>query len=374
MSNQPSALPAVAAIKTTGLSQTVSRVLNLNPIHAPTLLTISLLLPVLVFTAAAIDKTLWMTGHGVGLLQHYGFLVIFTTTPLLVLATWRLVSDYTYTLATIDQHFAIDRTHHYERRLIRHARLQFRILGLQGPKRYILNMLMLAGALAVLSNMLAAQQPVLRYGHDVFDAAQYHYGYTAAKLYLAFIWIIVYPISFFYAAFVEIGLWRLQVVLCDGILKFEPFHPDGCGGTGRFGSINIKVMAVFTLPWLTAIGLYTTHRKEYGTLLAGGLVMSALGTWVGVFGVWPARQFVARERRRLLNEVAIRIREAFESGRPTADLFAFQKRVQSIRVSAYRRAYGEAAPALGATQAVTGLIGIAGRILDVLRHMSGPTG
>ena len=373
MTNGSDALPSAARLKALNRSRAVARVLKLNPVHASTL-TMSLSLPIVVFMAAAIDKTLWMPRPGVGLLQHYGYLVIFATTPLLVLVTRLLVTDYAKTLAAIDQHFTIDNSRNNARRLIRHAKLEFRIVGLQGSRRHLLSALMLVGAMALLMNLFAAQQPVIRYGHNVFDAAQYSYGYVAAKLYLAFIWIIVYPIAIFYAVVVESGLWRLQVLLCDGILKFEPFHPDGCGGVARFGSINIKVFAVFTLPWLTAVGLYTTHRKEYGTLLAGGLVMSALGTWVSVFGVWPARRFVARERQRLLHDVATRIREAFQAGQPTADLFAFQKRVQTIRVSAYRRAYGEAAPALGATQAITGLIGIASRLLDLLRHAAGPTG
>ena len=357
-------IPESASRRTMSIWGITVRTVGLR--HIRPLLRLSIAMPSLIVVAAAADRTLSLPDPGRGLFKHYGFWVIVLTTPLLLRNVELLVRGYVTTITALDQHFSLKLPDICKHELAYCVTDDLRALGLQTRLRALLVMLIMTGIIAVVLNVIAAQSPAAYYGHDVFDAARYSNGYVMAKLYLAYVWGVVYPIAFFYAVVIQIRLRRLQRVLSGGRLQFEPFHPDGCGGVSRFGWINRQILSLFALPWLTALMLYGTHRVQYQTLIVGSLATTALGVWSGLFGVRPARQFVATQRDVLLRALASRVRQKLESGESPADLLSFQRGVAKVRVSAYRRGDGSSTAAIASGQLMAVIASVAEKIVKLV--------
>lgn len=298
--------------------------------------------PGLLVVSAVLDGTLRMNeADGVGLIQHYGFWVIFASTPLLILLAGHLLDVFHELMGDIDQYVSSSASRLEREQLGKLIGSEMKSLALNGRSRFILYFGVVVGLLYLQLNVAKTVFPVSTYGHDVFDSWSHRLGFFAAKIYLTPIFIAVYPFVIFIGSHITWSMTRVLRFLCDkGVLEINFFHQDRCGGTSRFGYINLQVMLANALLFSVLVGMFLTHQRTYFVTRSALLFCSVLAVLQSLIGVYSVHRFVKQRRdecaRKIEEELGDSLkrtlrRESAFSG----DLLKLHRHVLAIRSFPY---------------------------------------
>lgn len=219
--------------------------------------------PFLVAWGCALDDTLELPLNSRGLLQHYGFWAIFVTTPLILILSSVLIERFIATVTDLDLHFvgsgadtkaALDGL---VERMVNH-------ISLRSRSSTLLILLSLVFATFGVHNVLMTTDPSATYGHDVFDASRHPYGFIITKVYVFLVFTVTWSIAAFLATSVTLSMvMLLKFVTKHRILQINVFHSDNCGGTSRFGTLNLLVLALYACLLTVPVAMFLTHRHTY---------------------------------------------------------------------------------------------------------------
>lgn len=259
-----------------------------------------LLFPIIIGIGTRLDGTWTMQFPGKGFSQHYGFWAIFITTPVILLLTSWLLESFVDTLQNINQ-YCIDRGAELRLRMEAIASRHVRSLALRSPSKWILVFIMFAMLAWCCFNVLKTISPVDTYHHDVFDAYSHPFGFYSAKVYVFLAFTLVYAMAIFVALHVTFSMISiLKFLNSNSMLQIDIFHEDNCGGTSRFGNINLMIMSIYVNFFIVICAMYITHRTTY-LVMTGSLVASfLLGLAQSVFAVYYIHAAIAQKKRECL--------------------------------------------------------------------------
>jgi hypothetical protein len=305
------------------------------------LIALSVLFPLAIALACRIDGTIVMPAPGAGLAQHFGYWAIFATTPCIVLLTVCLIAMYASTIQR-PQDYCVGLTPVLQQRLDRLIALQLRRLTLAENMVWVLVLCVFVGVCCWVLNVVNTISPVSTYGHDVFDAYAHRYGYYTAKAYDLFVMTVIWaPAAFFcfYITFSMISI--LRFIYENDIVSVNFFHPDNCGGTSRFGNINLIILCIYANSYIIIYGNYMTHRQTYLAMVAalvGCTVVAIAQTFLAVYFIHRA---VAKKKRQVIEAVtaemnAAILTPAWKDAFPS-DLLAYRNHLMGVRTYPYAR-------------------------------------
>ncbi len=268
----------------------------------------SILGATLVLVGSVIDNTVWMSGGAKGLAQHWGFWVIFTTTPLIIILTGHILDNFKEIVGGPENYIDMKSDPASASRIRQLILAETESVLLRGRSRFLLYFGILVGLFYAIINDIKTYNPGLTYGHDVFDSAAHSWGYATTKLYLLPIFIVVYPFSIFIAAHVTWSVTRVLRLACENkVLRVRLFHHDNCGGTSRFGYLNLLVMTLCILFFAILIGMIITHKRTYFVTESALIFCSLFLIALSVIGVYSVHRFVVDKKRDCLRSVGKKI-------------------------------------------------------------------
>jgi hypothetical protein len=226
------------------------------------------LFPLAIAAACWIDGTWRMQDSGKGLRQHYGYWVIFVTTPVIFLLTLRLLDKFLKLMREIDN-YCVELTDEMRGRLTKLVQRHIQSLLFQSRSVWILVFLVVVLLFWWLFNVIKTISPVETYHHDVFDAYAHPFGFYAAKFYTLLVFTLVYSFAIFVALHVTVSMISiLRFLSRQSILRINLFHADNCGGTSTFGNINLIILGVYANFFAIDFAMYLTHRQTYLAIVA----------------------------------------------------------------------------------------------------------
>lgn len=256
--------------------------------------------------AATLDSA-WALKSGVGLAQHFGFLTIFLTAPCLVLVANSLLEDLVAVLHAPDEFTAGDV--HVDR-AVQESREAF-----GGKVDWLTMALLSAGGIFLLERNITVTRTATKYfSRDVFDSAAHPLSYYAAKVYLAIVWVLLYPLV------VTLGMRAIRTLyrlVREGArrrrIKVEFFGVDDCAGVTRVGRLFYEVFFISLLFSACSFASFMTHQtyRPQITLLALG--SCAVGLVMYFAALRPLHRYVAAERRVPLNRIATELSAAYDA-------------------------------------------------------------
>lgn len=296
--------------------------------------------PVLIFLATLFDGTVSIPS-GKGFSQHYGFWVIFISSPLLVLMTSKLLHQFSEMLSTDEAHLADDAPPALVDEYRSIAQKELDSLRLESKLKYVLFFGILVSFLYLLYNAIKTYYPQPTYGHDVFDGWSHRWGYVMTKLYLTPVFLAVYPCAVFITWHITLSMARLLRFAREAnILKVNFFAEDNCGGMSKFGLINLKILFVYLLLFSVLGGMVFTHQKTYFVTRSALLFCSSALVLQTIAGVLAIQRAVAGKKKSCLQQMALELDRRLAGGLRgggdlPADLLALRDHVMSIYTFPY---------------------------------------
>ncbi|HEV2737638.1 MAG TPA: hypothetical protein VGU66_03570 [Candidatus Elarobacter sp.] len=319
-----------------------------------------MLFPVVIAVACRIDGTIVMPTPGAGLAQHFGYWAIFVTTPCIVLLTVYLVATYASTIQRT-QDYCVGLTPTLQLRLDRLIALELRRLSLAENMVWVLVLCVFVGFCCWVLNVVNTISPVPTYGHDVFDAYGHRYGYYTAKAYDLFVAAAVWaPAAFFclYTTFSMVSI--LRFIYENDIVSVNFFHPDNCGGTSRFGNINLIILCIYANSYAIIYGNYVTHHQTYFAMIAALIGCTAVAIVQSFLAVYFIHRAVAKKKRQVIEAVTAQMNALISA--PTgkdafpSDLLAYRNHLMGVRTFPYARGVLIAVSVIQAAPTVLGFL------------------
>ena len=296
--------------------------------------------PFLIGWCCKVDDTLELPAEGKGLFQHYGFWAIFVTTPVILILSAALLERFIDTITNLDVHY-VGSDSDTEATLNELVRGLISHISLRSFSSTILLVISTALAGFATYNIVTTLDPRPVYGHDVFDALRHPYGFFTTKVYVFMVFTVTWSIAVFLATSVTVSLVMLLKFLTrHRILQINVFHSDNCGGTSRFGTINLLVLALYVCLLSVPIVMFVTHKRTYLVMNAAvfGCLLLVIQNIVGVYYI---RRLVAQKKEeciqatsRLLNA---QLRETFDGGAFADSLLAFHAHIMAMHTLPYTR-------------------------------------
>ena len=324
------------------------------------MIALSVLFPAVIVLACRIDGTIVMPTPDAGLAQHFGFWAIFVTTPCIVLLTVYLIAAYASTVQRT-QDYCVGLTPALQQQLNRLIALEIRRLALAENMGWVLVLCVFVGFCCWILNVINTISPIPTYGHDVFDAYAHRYGYYTAKAYALFVMTAVWaPAAFFcfYITFSMVSI--LRFIYENDIVSVNFFHPDNCGGTSRFGNVNLIILCIYANSYAIIYGNYMTHHQTYFAMIAalvGCTVVAIVQSFLAVYFIHRA---VAKKKRQVIEAVTVQMNAAIaaparKDAFPT-DLLAYRNHLMSVRTFPYARGVLIAVSVIQAAPTVLGFL------------------
>lgn len=283
---------------------------------------LSLAAPLLLLVATRADGTFAMDGESKGFSQHYGFWVIFVTTPAIILLTGHLLDRFVEVLRKPEDYLSTGADATQTQQLHTLVEREIESLCLRSKARFILHFCILVGLMYYILNVIKTYAPNGTYGHDVFDSWRHASGYLSTKIYLLPIFTMVYPIALFVAGHVTFSMVRVLRFLCkNDILQISFFHQDNCGGTSCFGEINALIMGIYALLIGVIAGMFLTHERTYFVTQSALVFCSVACVLQSVWGVWAIHTFVQIKKRLCLQEITKRLNRDLSASLNSSDDF-----------------------------------------------------
>jgi len=275
-----------------------------------------------------------------GLSQHYGYWVIFITTPIIfLLASW-LFGKFTKLISNIEQYCTEmddDTRRRLETLVHRHTKsLKFKSLTV------CIFVFLLIGLLYWwLFNVIKTISPSETYHHDVFDAYAHSWGFYTAKLYTLLVFSVVYSIAIFIALHVTVSMISiLRFLSKHNILRINLFHADNCGGTSPFGNINLIILGIYSNFFAIDFAMFITHRETYLAVVASLAAAFALAITQSIAAVYSIHTSLAKKKSESLEAMAERLNRQFDSSlgkgtRLPSDLLTFRNHLADVYTYPY---------------------------------------
>lgn len=237
------------------------------------------LLPGLCYLAAWLDNTLYLSNriNGAGFFEHLGFWALFIGSPIIVFILTILCKRMAVVINRFCREFPESGGGALKYRdlivdLMHCNRLSFKV---------VFGSMMFFGFLALLANYQNTRQARAVFGHDVWDSSIHETGFWIAKLFLAFEWVYLFPLTIYLG--VSAGISILLIVNCMASarqIEILPFEPDGCGGYRPLGQAMLAVIylnAPFAAVLVGDILTHNiTHKNFYPTILGAVILLVAI--------------------------------------------------------------------------------------------------
>jgi len=239
------------------------------------LLSIAALQSIGILAGSYVDGTLFLPDVGDGFFEHYGVWAILISDPLLLIAAGLAYRRF---LIAFDNLPLVQKDAEFKT-LERLMDPHMSFLNMSGRSKHVYFLLVATGFLCWLNNLRQTIDPVEIYGNDVFDSAQYYWGYYANKLNLFNSWVVVYPLVGFMLVSMSVSTRRVLMSLVrDNSLKPNVLHPDGCYGMLNFGLLNASLLVPYLLSYGVIFALLITHETTYFSVMTAlvGLTITML--------------------------------------------------------------------------------------------------
>jgi len=306
-------------------------------------LAVALLLPALIAIGCWLDGTWAMAGDNKGFSQYYGFWVIFVTTPVIFLLTSQLVGSFIGYFEDPEAYCG-NLTNESKRRVqtlvTRHIR------SLEGRSRsfWILMFVLLVFLFWWTFNVVntwAPTKPFETFGHDVFDTSAHPFGFYTTKVYLFFVFVLVYGPAAYVALHVTASMISiLKLLSTRGLLQVDVFHADNCGGTSRFGNLNLVILCIYVNLFAVIYAMYVTHGHAYFVMAVSLIACSALAVAQSIGPVYYVHRVVAARKREYITAVGVQLNQQLSTslqpgGKFANDLLAFRSHLGSMHTFPY---------------------------------------
>lgn len=298
------------------------------------------LFPLVILVCSVADGTLKMSSDDKGLTQHYGFWVIFITTPLIIFLTWRLYRRFLTVTHRLDQ-YCIEVSDEMRGRVQTLVRKHIRSLSLRERSSWILVFLIIVMFFWWLFNVVKTITPEQTYHHDVFDSYSHIFGFLSSKVYILLVFTFVYSIAIFIALHVTASMISiLRFLFRNDILRIDLFHSDNCGGTSKFGNINLLILAIYSIFFAIDLSMYLTHRQAYLAIIASLVASSVLAIAQSMAAVYFIHMAVAKKKETSMDLLSSRLNKEFTlslngSASVPSDLLTIRNHVAGVHTYPY---------------------------------------
>jgi hypothetical protein len=265
----------------------------------------------LVVFAAWRDHTFFLPGADKGLLEHYGFITFFITTPIVAFLSWQILRHLVGLLGKLPA-FVLDRK--VPQQLRRRVHRHWRSLALRSQTRWLLFLFALIGVYFTILNIRMTLHPTDIYGSDVFDSSAHFSGFVAGKIYAVVLFVLVYPVSMFLCLHTTVTLVATLRLICkERVLRLDFFHPDNCGGVSEFGYINVLVMGIYACFGITIAAMLKTHDYRYNVQALPMVVLSVLTVVQSFLAVYYLSKSVRLKKDEALQSVNDKLNQHLSS-------------------------------------------------------------
>jgi hypothetical protein len=299
------------------------------------------LFPILIGIACWIDGTWRMADSGKGLSQHYGFWMIFLTTPVIVLLTTHLLDAFLKVIQKVDD-YCVDMTDQMRGRVDKLVKRHTKSLLLRSRSAWVLGFVVLVLLFWWLFNIVKTISPFETYHHDVFDSYAHPFGFYVTKIYTLLVFTLVYAVAIFVALHVTASMISiLKYLNRNNILRINLFHEDNCGGTSKFGNINLLILSIYANFFAVMCAMYMTHRTTYPAMIASLIACSVLAIAQSVVAVYYIHKTVAKKKRECIEAMTSRLSQQFaaslsrDNERFPNDLLAFRNQLIEVHTFPY---------------------------------------
>jgi hypothetical protein len=145
---------------------------------------------------------------------------------------------------------------------------------------------------------------------------------------------LVYSVAIFVALHVTASLISILKYLSrNNILRINLFHEDNCGGTSKFGNINLLILGIYANFFAVMYAMYMTHRTTYPAMIASLIACSVLAIAQSVVAVYHIHKTVAQKKSECIEAMTARLNQQFtaslsqENERFPNDLLAFRNQL-----------------------------------------------
>ncbi|MBW8000549.1 MAG: hypothetical protein FVQ80_00820 [Planctomycetes bacterium] len=229
-----------------------------------------LLVSILPYLGAAIDKSFFLPGKAVGIFEHYGNICFTIVCPLIFIFGTRGIRCF-------DQFVRNVNTNLIEDKFKKTIKLEEFLQTNWNANPYILLkfLLIFSGFVFATVNAINTLRPRGIWGHDVYDSISYVGGYISQRIFFYVWWAYILPVFIYYLFVVVITLNRLfRMVIDTDSLDLQPMHPDNAGGLGELGRMALNFNITILLTMAITITLYYTHG--HNTPLTCGIIVQFL--------------------------------------------------------------------------------------------------
>jgi len=163
-----------------------------------------------------------------------------------------------------------------------------KFLEMDGSSKYLYFLIVSFGALCWINNIRQTIDPEPTYGNDVFDSAQYVWGFIANKMNLFSSWVVVYPLVGFELVVMSVSIRLILIKITDDdIVAPNVLHPDGCYGMLNLGSLNVSLIFPYFLSYCVVFALLITHENQYFSVIAAMIGLSIVMVSVSFLTIGP---------------------------------------------------------------------------------------
>lgn len=269
-------------------------------------------LPVIfVFLVSWAEGTLVLAGDAVGLMEHYGFLLLFLVHPLLVLGLPLVIRRFSEAFSHADE--IVDepavRQWRAEGEVVREVSAT--IAGVLQSRLSKAGRVLacLLGIIAVSYNALNTTTPTAVYHHDVWDSGSHVAGYWAARAYLAFTWGLLLPCGLYGLLLLSLAggnLYRRLSTIHQGMAVALSHLGRATGSPVDHFSRAMGAVMLTILPLsLSAAGLLFVHGMAL-PIVAGTMGWIAFACTVFFWPTWQTHRAIQRKQRLLLRPLEAR--------------------------------------------------------------------
>jgi hypothetical protein len=316
---------------------------------------IYLALPCAMGIAARLDGTWKLPGNDKGFSQHFGYWVLFLTTPIVLLLTAHVLETFTATIESLDVLYfraSADIKRKTRRLIARHLdHLSLRTLPALGLCGFFM-LVMLFFCIVNVINTSSADAVRSTYGHDSYDALPHVLSFWVGKTYVFLVFPIVYAIALSVAFQVTYAMMSILRFLGNNdMLQINLFHEDNCGGTSRFGDANLLIMLIYANFIAVRATMYLTHHTTYFVANAALLGCSVAAAAQSILAVYSIHRVLVRKKRECIEALASRLNLDVDTtlragGRFSSDVLALRNHVAGLYTYPYAK------PALAAVNVV----------------------
>lgn len=257
---------------------------------------------VAIFMGSIIDRSLFLEGQNVGLLEHpaiWAFLVLQTALPLTIRQSLDKVQ---HTRIKNGEIRRIERR--TSRLLLEPVRkyLQLRESGGKAAATIVYGV----GLVAFVWNTYQNQLPGVAVPYDFWDSKTYVMGYWITRLYKFYLFVWLLPhIAMLQVAILVTLLRLVRRARLAGKLKLFPFHPDGVGGFGFVASlVSTPVIVTLMIGSIPTAAAFYVHRAADVTPLIGLGVLVGWALAAYLIPILFTRSDIVATKRETLEKLA----------------------------------------------------------------------